>query len=196
MTSNRSIERTFQKFQRLLAPPGPQLLGGVNTPAKAIVVNHVTAFGPDGSASSPRPFTAPIAATTLYTSAADFARFLVVLLNDAPILKQTTEAPVSADTGLELGWGLGWGIEEGEDDLFIWHWGSNPGYRSFVVASVRTGNGFVMLTDSDSGLRLAGPIAALVVPAAHRMFRFRMLNSLQDVRAMFVGRLRARDTRR
>ena len=142
--------------------------------------------GLDASVKSPRPFTAPIAATTLYTSAEDYARFLVLLLGDAPLLKQTTEAPVTANAGLNLGWGLGWGIERTEDDVFIWHWGNNPGYRAFAVASVRTGNGFVMLADGDAGLRLAGPITAVVVPGAHRMFRFGMLNPSLPCRTLGV----------
>ncbi|MEO7156925.1 MAG: serine hydrolase domain-containing protein [Vicinamibacterales bacterium] len=136
----------------------------------------VPGFAADGKAVETTPFTAPVAASSLYTSAADYARFIVVLLNDSPLLGRTIQAPVSADPGLMLSWGLGWGIERNDDELFIWHWGSNPGYRAFVVASVQTGDGFVMLTDSDDGLALAGPIAALIVPGAHRMFRFRMLN--------------------
>jgi len=141
-----------------------------------VAKEFVPAFAADGKAAKTKEFTAPIAASSLYTSAADYARFVVVLLNDAPLLGQSIEAPVSADASLELSWGLGWGIERTGEDLFIWHWGSNPGYRAFVVASVRTGNGFVMFTDSDEGLALAGPISALAVPGAHRMFRFRMLN--------------------
>ena len=141
-----------------------------------IAKESVPVFAADGRAVGSKPFTAPIAASSLYTSAADYARFVVVLLNDASLLSRSIEAPVSADPDLKLTWGLGWGIERNDDDLFIWHWGSNPGYRAFVVASVHTGNGFVLLTNSDDGLALAGPIAALVVPGAHRMFRFRMLN--------------------
>jgi hypothetical protein len=46
----------------------------------------------------------------------------------------------------------GWGIERGQVDPHIWHWGNNTGYRAFVIASVRTGDGFVMLTNGENGL--------------------------------------------
>ena len=131
-------------------------------------------------------FTTPIAPVTLYTSAADYGNFLVTLLNDGYLLKQITETSVTVDPSLNLswglGWGLGWGIERTKDDLFIWHWGNNPGYRAFVIASVRTGNGFVMLTNSENGLKLAKPITQKVLPGEHKIFQFSMLgDSITDV---------------
>jgi len=56
---------------------------------------------------------------------------------------------LARNPALNLSWGLGWGIERTQDDLYLWHWGDNTGYRAFVIASVRTGDGFVMLTDSE-----------------------------------------------
>ena len=127
-------------------------------------------------------FTTPIAPVTLYTSAADYGNFLVTLLNDGYLLKQITETPVTVDPSLNLSWGLGWGIERTKDDLFIWHWGNNPGYRAFVIASVRTGNGFVMLTNSENGLKLAKPITQKVLPGEHKIFQFSMLgDGITDV---------------
>ena len=127
-------------------------------------------------------FTTPIAPVTLYTSAADYGKFLVTLLNDGHLLKQITETPVTVDPRLNLSWGLGWGIERTKDDLFIWHWGNNPGYRAFVIASVRTGNGFVMLTNSENGLKLAEPITQKVLLGEHKIFQFSMLgDGITDV---------------
>ena len=120
--------------------------------------------------------TKPIAPVTLYTSAADYGKFLVAVLNDDRMLKQITESPVTVDPSLNLSWGLGWGIEQTQDDLFIWHWGNNPGYRAFTIASVRTGNGFLMLTNSENGLKLAEPITRKVLHGEHKIFKFSMLD--------------------
>lgn len=113
----------------------------------------------------------PIAAFSLYTTAADYGKFLVTVLNDNRVLKQITESPVAVDPNLNLSWGLGWGIERAEDDLYIWQWGSNTGYRAFVIASVRTGDGFVMLTNSENGLKLAEPITQKVLSREHKLFQ-------------------------
>jgi CubicO group peptidase (beta-lactamase class C family) len=121
-------------------------------------------------------FKTPVAAATMYSSAADYGRFLATVLNDEAALKQITESPVPVNPGLNLSWGLGWGIERGRDDLYIWHWGNNPGYRAFVIASVRTGNGFVMLTNSENGLKLAEELTQRILQGEHKVFRFSMLD--------------------
>jgi hypothetical protein len=74
-------------------------------------------------------------------------------------MKQITTAPVMADPKLGLRWGLGWGIEPGQNNDYIWRWGNNGGYRAFVIAFVRSGDGFFMLTNSEAGQKLAQPLA-------------------------------------
>lgn len=132
-----------------------------------------------GTSASGQPrqlrFPEPMAAASLYTSAPDYAAFLAALLNDAPALRLTTAVPVSASSAPPLDWGLGWGIERSQGGPCIWQWGSNPGYRAFAMASVDSGDGFVLFTNSERGLSLAEPLADLVIPGAHPAFRFRML---------------------
>ena len=133
-------------------------------------------------------FTKPIAPVTLYTSAEDYGKFLVTLLNDHHVLKQITESPVMVDSSLNLSWGLGWGIERTKDDIFIWHWGNNPGYRAFVITSVRTGDGFVMLTNSENGLKLAEPITHIILPGEHKIFKSPMLDvGITDLLCVNLG---------
>jgi len=130
---------------------------------------------PDGALRASRRFKAPIVAATLYTTAADYGRFLAALLNDDDALRALMSSPVQVDSKLKLTWGLGWGIENEGDDTVIWHWGNTPGYRSLVVASPATGTGVVMFTDSDDGLRAGRAIVNTVIPGNHRLFDFRML---------------------
>jgi CubicO group peptidase (beta-lactamase class C family) len=120
-------------------------------------------------------FSAPVSAFSLYASAEDYGKFLATVLNDERLIKQIVDFPVTVNSSLNLSWGLGWGLERRDDDLFIWHWGNNPGYRAFVIASVRTGNGLVMLTNSEDGLTLAEPLTNKVLPGSHKVFRFHML---------------------
>lgn len=130
----------------------------------------------------------PNAAITLYTSTADYAAFLVAVLNDAPLLRQLGEAPVLVDPSLDLAWGLGWGLAREGDDALFWQWGNNPGYRAFVMASPRTGDGFVMLSNSENGLKLAEPLARNILPGEHKVFRFAMLED--DVLNLLCNSLR------
>jgi CubicO group peptidase (beta-lactamase class C family) len=120
-------------------------------------------------------FTVPVSAFTLYATIEDYSKFLVTILNDGQMLKLITYPSVVVDPDLRLDWGLGWGIERAEGDVDIWHWGNNPGYRAFVIASVQSGNGVVMLTNSENGLNLAEPVTESVLPGKHGIFQFYML---------------------
>jgi CubicO group peptidase (beta-lactamase class C family) len=117
----------------------------------------------------------PNAAFSLFTTAADYGRFLVKVLNDEDVIKQLRAAPVAVDPGLGLSWGLGWGMARDQGDSYIWQWGNNTGYRAFVIASVRTGDGLVILTNGENGLKLAEPMTQRILPGEHKLFQFPML---------------------
>jgi CubicO group peptidase (beta-lactamase class C family) len=125
----------------------------------------------NGSARSTLALKEPIAAFSLHTSAADYGKFLVALLKDEHALRRIGESPVTVDHKLNLSWGLGWGIERTQNDLYLWQWGNNTGYRAFVMVSARTGDGFVMLTNSENGLKLAEPVTQKILPDEHTLFQ-------------------------
>jgi CubicO group peptidase (beta-lactamase class C family) len=120
-------------------------------------------------------FTQANAAASLYTTAGDYARFLAALAARGDLLAATVADPIEVDRKLGLRWGRGWGIEDAEGGPFLWQWGNNPGYRAFAMLSQRTGDGFVLMTNSERGLRLAAPLAHAAAPAQHGVFRFGML---------------------
>lgn len=129
----------------------------------------------NGKPRSTLDWTTPVAAASLFTTASDYGKFLVAMLNDEALIKQISALPAEVDPSLGLYWGLGWGIEDRRDDAYFWHWGNNPGYRAFTIASVRGGNGFVMLTNSENGLELAQPLAQKILPGEHQLFRSSLL---------------------
>lgn len=124
-------------------------------------------------------FTEPNAAASMYTTAGDYAKFLGALASRRDLLALTVAAPVPVDHELGLawgyGWGYGWGIENTEGGPYLWQWGNNPGYRAFAMLSVTSGDGFVLMTNSENGLRLAASLAQSTIPADHGAFRFHML---------------------
>lgn len=125
-----------------------------------------------------RRFARAVAASTLITTAGDYARFVAAVLADPVLLAATTDGAVDVDPALGLAWGLGWGLERRPQGPVLWHWGSNPGYRAFVMALPASGNGLVLLTGSDQGLQLVRTLAAAALPAdeaARRLYDFRML---------------------
>lgn len=120
-------------------------------------------------------FRQAVAAASLYTTAADYARFMAALLADDKLLAQTLQSPVEVDTTLGLQWGHGWGIERAPGGPYIWQWGNNPGFRAFAMASVVTKDGFVILTNNDRGMPLAASVAHTLSAVDHKVFQFSWL---------------------
>jgi CubicO group peptidase (beta-lactamase class C family) len=131
----------------------------------------------DGEPVTAEHFRKALAAATLYTTSADYARFVAAVLADRELKRTLIEprVPVQEDCG--FAWGPGWGLWQGGDDRHIWHWGDNPGFKALVAASIRTGDGVVILTNSDEGLALARSVVDKLMPAADGIFGFYMLKS-------------------
>ncbi|MGH9335584.1 MAG: serine hydrolase domain-containing protein, partial [Vicinamibacteria bacterium] len=127
---------------------------------------------------SPREKSRPLralAAGSLHTTVRDYVRFLEELFR-GEWLRAFARPRVEVEAGLGLSWGLSWGIEERAGESFAWHWGANPGFQSFVMASPRDRSAFVLLTNSENGLRLAKAVAEEFYSGEHPVFQFRMLN--------------------
>lgn len=126
--------------------------------------------------SHPLEFTEPNAAASLYTTAEDYAKLISALLDDGALLSLTLADPITTDRELGLAWGRGWGIETAAGGPYLWQWGNNPGYRAFAMVSASSGNGYVLLTNSENGMPLAASLAHSTIPAEHGVFRFGMLS--------------------
>jgi CubicO group peptidase (beta-lactamase class C family) len=144
--------------ERVFGPLG--MVGSGYPPALHPVAGHHE----DGRPLPPPRFDAPVAGTTLLTTAGDYGRFLAALLNDERTLRTIQSSSVPVPNGPGLAWGLGWGLANAGTRPLLWHWGSNPGFRSFVMAAPDTGDAIALFTDSDGGMA-----------AAPELVRFRML---------------------
>jgi CubicO group peptidase (beta-lactamase class C family) len=101
------------------------------------------------------------AAASLFTTAGDYARFLVALMDGAPraawhigaALRREMIAPlVAVREGAPLWRGLGWSVERCGGESRFGHEGNNDGrFTAYVGAEASTGRGLVVLTNGDAG---------------------------------------------
>lgn len=115
------------------------------------------------------------AASTLNTTAQDYALFVEAILNRKglkPATLREMETPVIAldpecricikhepkQLSKNLFWGLGWGIERKDGTDALWHWGDNGSFKAFVMADPKTKSGVVMFANSQNGLEVAKPV--------------------------------------
>jgi len=91
----------------------------------------------------------PNGASSMLTTASDYARFLAAAMKNPDIRKEQIElrAPF-------LYWGLGWAIERTNGHEYIWQWGDNGGYKNIVFAEPSRGEAIFVFTNGDSGARV------------------------------------------
>jgi CubicO group peptidase (beta-lactamase class C family) len=116
-----------------------------------------------------------LAASTLNTTAKDYARFVEAVLNGEGLKPATLRVVETPEIALDpecricikhepkklstnLFWGLGWGIERKGGTVMLWHWGDNGSFKAFVMAEPKTKSGVVMFANSEHGLEIAHPL--------------------------------------
>ena len=115
------------------------------------------------------------AASTLNTTAHDYALFVEAILNGKGLkpatLREMEKPQIALDPACRicikqepknlsttLFWGLGWGIQRKDGREELWHWGDNGSFKAFVMAEPKSKSAVVLFTNSANGLDLAHPL--------------------------------------
>jgi CubicO group peptidase (beta-lactamase class C family) len=146
-----------------------------------------TGHDPDGA---PRPLWKPKeagAASTLNTTAKDYALFVTAMLKGTGLKPATLREMEAAEVAVDpectncterepkqlsktIFWGLGWGIQRTARGDALWHWGDNGVFKCFVMAEPKSRTGVVMFTNSESGLAIAEQVVSEAMGQEPLMF--------------------------
>jgi len=124
----------------------------------------------------------PDAASSLLTTAGDYAKFVAAIVNARvidmrpPTIELTRTPQVDVDKSLGLAWGLGWAIQRTDVGNVFFQWGSNPGFKAFALGDPVERDGIVILTNGDNGLEIAEPVTKAVLGRTWPLFKFRMMH--------------------
>jgi CubicO group peptidase (beta-lactamase class C family) len=131
-----------------------------------------------------RKNTEPNGASSLLTTARDYAAFLCAVMNGQGLKKKTVAQMISPQVKAtkwkttepcdHVTWGWGWGIQPGDNGPGYWHWGDNGDLRAYTVTYGDLKTGFVYFTNSENGLSIVEAVSALVF-AGHRQQYFQEL---------------------
>ncbi len=129
---------------------------------------EATAAQGHGLIGKPEPFrkyTRAHAAASMYTTAADYARFVSAVMNGEGLGADWAAAMLTPQIDVDEHnlWSLGFGIQrDGNGDAF-WQWGDYGIFRNFVIAYKEAKIAVVYLTNSYYGLSIAKDIVTTAV---------------------------------
>ncbi len=116
------------------------------------------------------------AASSLHTTAGDYARFVSALLEEKGLRSETLDAIFSprirarnedGEPAEAIAWGLGWALESGESGTAFWHWGDNGPFKAFVLGYRDRGTALVYFANSSEGLSITGDVLAAAFGGEH-----------------------------
>jgi CubicO group peptidase (beta-lactamase class C family) len=100
------------------------------------------------------------AAASLYTTARDYARFVMAMMNDIGLKNETINQMLTPqiDVDKDVYWGLGFGLERTTNGDGFWQWGDYGIFRNYIVAYKKHKIGVVYLTNGFTGLSICQDI--------------------------------------
>jgi CubicO group peptidase (beta-lactamase class C family) len=116
------------------------------------------------------------AASSLLTTALDYAKFLTAELNGVGLKRETVQKMLTPAVEVKgkgpgsegkLFWGLGWGLERAGTGYRFWQWGDNGAFKAFVMGDRRTRNAVAYFTNSEDGLSIVRPVLTLTLGGTH-----------------------------
>jgi CubicO group peptidase (beta-lactamase class C family) len=109
------------------------------------------------------------AAATLHTTAVDFGRFVIALMNGAGLSDSTAVAMLTPQVEVDSGvtWGLGIGLQDNEAGRAFWHWGDNLAYKAYTLTYPEQGVGMVWFTNSENGQSILESMLAHTAGGTH-----------------------------
>jgi CubicO group peptidase (beta-lactamase class C family) len=113
----------------------------------------------------------PAAASTLLTTAADYAKFVIAVMNGTGLKEDTARRMLSPQSPVEaacsncigkpvgkasdaIAWGLGVGLATTGRGRYFWQWGDNGDFKAFVTGSEASGRAVVVFTNSANGMMI------------------------------------------
>lgn len=105
------------------------------------------------------------AAASMYTTAGDYARFIVGILGGEGLTETSRREMFAPQIFIRNKdyWGLGFGIERGDTGDALWQWGDYGIFRNFVITYPTRGAAVVYLSNSNNGLGIRDEIVRTVM---------------------------------
>ena len=112
-----------------------------------------------------KPARFPSAAGSMWSNAPDLAKLIIELSDPRHLPQDTAAEMISPQIAVnpDLSWGLGIGIQHSEQGDSLWHTGVHFDFNTLVVIYPESGNGVVILTNTNADQAALRDIAQLAL---------------------------------
>lgn len=158
---------------------------------------------------SPQIKATPNAAASLHTTARDYARLVVAILNGNGLRPETHKNMLTAQIRVDEGgsnttaraadklssniaWGLGVGLQTTADGVSFWHWGDNGDAKAYFVAFQRRKLGVVMFANGANGLSFLPELVGETVGGRQPAIAWIKYESYKSPRRMLLKDIQAK----
>ncbi|HEX8843427.1 MAG TPA: serine hydrolase [Pyrinomonadaceae bacterium] len=125
------------------------------------------------------------AAASLNTTATDYARFVIAVMNGTGLKRETARLMLTPQIKVDdsctncaerepgrlspyISWGLGWGLQHTDEGDSFWHWGdSNNDVQCYIVAFPKQKLGLIVFTNSGNGHAIIPEIIKEAIGGRH-----------------------------
>jgi len=147
------------------------------------------------------------AAASLYTTASDYAKFMIALMEEKNLEDFTVREMLSPQihTGIDLRrsrqgisghifWGLGFGLQHVNGQHAYWHWGDNGTFRCYAAAYKEEKTGIVFFTNGTNGYILTEDLLEEAVGGEHPACKWLGFVSSDDPVVTFMRTIAEEDS--
>jgi CubicO group peptidase (beta-lactamase class C family) len=105
------------------------------------------------------------AGASLYTTARDYARFVLAMMNDVGLKKPTIDKMLTPHVEVDTNvfWSLGFGLEKAAWGTGFWQWGDYGIFRNYIVAYRAQKIGVIYFTNSFNGLSIGPELVSMAI---------------------------------
>ncbi len=117
------------------------------------------------------------AAASLHTTAGDFAKFMICIMNGSGLKSSTSEDMLTPGIRVSdrhgktanksLYWGLGFGLQDTVDGKAFWHWGDNMNFKCYAVGYRELKFGLVYFSNGKNGLNFGDELISGILGGNH-----------------------------
>jgi CubicO group peptidase (beta-lactamase class C family) len=152
------LDAIMRKY--VLEPLGMKRSGMVWRPAfEEVMANGHSIFG------QPQDYRKRLEAfssASLYTTAAEYARFVCAVMDgeglEPATAREMLASVIDIKDGPGLGWSLGFGLQNDRNGKAFWQWGDYGIFRNYVIAYPERKTAVVYLTNSFNGLSICAEV--------------------------------------